>query len=168
MHQAPTEVFICATNTLISGCKNTIIPDGVTAIAEYSFYNIGEMPSEITIPDSVRVIRNNAFLLGYKTHTVNIGNGVTEIGSEAICGHHIHQIKLGEKVEKIWEGAFLRCPLKSIFINSRVKEIGKYAFAGNNLTTINVDNNNIIYDSRYNCNAIIETATNKLVLLDLV
>lgn len=152
------------TNTLIAGCKTTIIPDGVTTIAEYAFYCIGEMPSEITIPDSVSVIRNNAFHLGDKTHTVNIGNGVTEIGSEAICGHHIHQIKLGEKVEKIWEGAFLRCPLKSIFINSRVKEIGKYAFAGNNLTTINVDNNNIIYDSRYNCNAIIETATNKLIL----
>ena len=153
-----------STNTLIAGCKNTIIPDGVTAVAEYAFYNIGKMSFELTIPDSVRVIKNNAFLPVYKTHTVNIGNGVTEIGSNAICGSHIHHIKFGENVEKIGEGAFCQCSLKSIFINSRVKEIGQFAFYSYKLTNICVDKNNKVFDSRNNCNAIIETATNKLIL----
>ena len=153
-----------STNTLISGCKTTIIPEGVKAIAEYSFYNIGEMSSELTIPHSVRVIKKDAFLLGYKTHTVNIGDGVTEIGNEAFCGPNLHHIKFGDKVEKIGKGAFLRCSLKTVFINSSVIEIGKYAFPGINLTKICVDKKNKVYDSRNNCNAIIETATNKLIL----
>ena len=153
-----------STNTLIAGCKNTIIPNDVTVISEYAFDCIGEMPSEITIPDSVRVIRNDAFHLGDKTHTVNIGNGVIEIGIKAIYGLKLHHIKLGEKVEKISERAFDGCPLKSIFIYSSVKEIGKYAFPNKKLTKICVVPNNKVYDSRNNCNAIIETATNKIII----
>lgn len=61
--------------------------------------------------------------------------------------------------------AFHSCHnLTSIMIPSNVTSIGNNAFyACSSLASIVVDGNNSIYDSRNNCNAIIETATNKLI-----
>lgn len=54
--------------------------------------------------------------------------------------------------------------ITSISIPSTVKTIGVGAFNGcTNLRSIHVDTANTIYDSRDNCNAIIETATNTLI-----
>ena len=85
-----------ATNTLIAGCQNTIIPNSVTSIGEWAFGECSFLTS-ITIP-----------------------NSVTSIGASV----------------------FSSC---------------------DNLTSISVDKDNPIYDSRDNCNAIIETATNTLI-----
>jgi hypothetical protein len=49
-----------ATNTLIAGCKNTIIPNSVTSIGEDAFYGCSGLTS-ITIPNSVTSIGNEAF-----------------------------------------------------------------------------------------------------------
>ena len=48
-------------NTLLSGCKNTIIPDSVTVIGEGAFQGISTLTS-ITIPSGVAVILPNAFI----------------------------------------------------------------------------------------------------------
>ena len=53
----------------------------------------------------------------------------------------------------------------NILISSSVTSICVGAFSGtDNLTCIKVDSGNKVYDSRDNCNAIIETATNTLVI----
>ena len=49
-----------ATNTLIIGCKNTVIPNSVTNIGNYAFYNCRGL-SSVTIPNSVTSIGNYAF-----------------------------------------------------------------------------------------------------------
>ena len=61
--------------------------------------------------------------------------------------------------------AFYECyDLTSIEIPNSVTNIGYCVFGGcNNLTSITIDENNPIYDSRENCNAIIETALNTLI-----
>lgn len=68
-------------------------------------------------------------------------------------------------VTKIEDEAFYGCEnLTSIVIPKNVARIGKWAFAFcTNLTSIVVEEGNKKYDSRNNCNAIIETATNTLV-----
>ena len=84
------------TNTLIIGCKNSIIPNSVTSIGKYAFYGCSGL-TELTLPNSVT-------------------------------------------------------------------SIGEYAFDGAGLEKITVESENSCYDSRDNCNSIIETETNTLII----
>lgn len=68
-------------------------------------------------------------------------------------------------VTSIGDSAFMWCyELTSITIPNSVTTIGKCAFSHCNAFSISVDGGNNIYDSRDNCNAIIETATNALIV----
>ena len=68
-------------------------------------------------------------------------------------------------VTSIGIDAFYACSeLTSVTIPNSVTSIGNDAFRGcSGLNSIVVSGNNVTYDSRDNCNAIIETSTNKLV-----
>ena len=70
-----------ASNKLIAGCLNTIIPDSVTEIGEFAFR--GCKLTEINIPDSVTKIGRCAFDACYKLTSINIPDSVTEIGDHA-------------------------------------------------------------------------------------
>ena len=131
-----------ATNTLIVGCKNTIIPNSVKSIGQYAFRGCSSLTS-ITIPNSVIYINDCAFQECKSLQSIVIPNSVKSIGD---C-------------------AFSDClSLKSITIPNSVISIGVDALPNcSSLTTIKVDFNNSKYDSRNNCNAIIETATNTLI-----
>ena len=78
----------------------------------------------------------------------------------------ITEIKIPSNVKTIGTGAFADCQnLKSVIISNSVKEIEGDAFYGcNKLVSIEVVPNNKVYDSRENSNAIIETASNKLIV----
>jgi len=69
-------------------------------------------------------------------------------------------------VQKIQEGAFYDCiGLTSIDIPNSVITIEKNAFDGcSGLESISVASGNTVFDSRNQCNAIIETTTNNLVM----
>ena len=53
-------ILLTATNTLIAGCKSTVIPNTVTSIGFEAFYFCSGLTT-ITIPNSVLTIGNNAF-----------------------------------------------------------------------------------------------------------
>ncbi len=68
-----------------------------------------------------------------------------------------------DSVEMISEGAFCAVAIKSLYIGPNIMHID-YNFAEIfGLESIIVSEQNKLYDSRENCNAIIETATNTLV-----
>ncbi len=127
-----------ATNTLIAGCMNTTIPNSVTSIGGCaSFYDSAGLPKSVTS------IIGGAFAGCSNLTNINIPNSVTTIGYKA----------------------FNNCSgLTTINIPNSVTTIKPYAFSGcSSLATISVASDNPKYDSRNNCNAIIETATNTLI-----
>ena len=152
-----------ATNELISGCNNTIIPSSVTSIGGHAFYGSGL--TSISIPSSVTSIGDCAFSDCKGLTSISIPSSVTSIGDCAFSSSNLTSISIPSSVISIGWGAFSGCyRLTSISIPSSVTSIGHSAFSSCvGLTTITVDVDNPVYDSRNNCNAIIETATNELI-----
>lgn len=93
-------------------------------------------------------------------------NSVTSIGDYAFseCSG-LTSINIPSSVTRIGQFAFSRIGgLLSINIPSSVTSIGENPFGGcSNLASIVVETGNLKYDSRNNCNAIIETETNTLI-----
>ncbi len=71
-----------ATNTLIVGSANTVIPDNVTSIGAYAFGGC-DLTGELVIPNSVTSIGREAFSCCSGLTSVTIGNSVTSLGFEA-------------------------------------------------------------------------------------
>ena len=103
---------------------------------------------------------------GDKIKNVVIESGVTAIGKEAFSGcTSLESVTIGDSVTSIGNFAFFGCTsLASVTIPDSVTSIGAGAFevcAG--LESLTVDANNTVYDSRNNCNAVIETGSNTLI-----
>lgn len=121
----------------------------------------------MNIPNSVTEIGVSAFLGCENLTSVTIPNSVTTIDRMAFMDcSKISSLSIGNSVKSINDGAFSRCSgLSSLTIPSSVTKIGENAFyCCSSLTTISVDIKNSYYDSRENCNAIIETSNNELIL----
>ena len=91
---------------------------------------------------------------------------MTSIGKSAFVGcSGLTSITIPNSVTSIGESAFLGCSgLTSITIPNSVTSIGNRAFEScSGLTSITVEENNSVFDSRDNCNAIIEKSTNVLL-----
>jgi len=75
-------------------------------------------------------------------------------------------IRIPNSVTHIGKYAFEGCRnLKSLFIPNNVTYIGDNAFGGcDELICIQVEDNNRVYDSRNNCNAIVQTLDDELIL----
>ena len=115
---------------------------------------------------SVTNIGDYAFEYCSGLTSVTIGNSVTNIGDYAFeyCSG-LTSVTIGNSVTSIGDWAFSGCTgLTSVTIPNSVTSIGTGAFGGcSALESIIVEEGNTIYDSRENCNAIIETATNTLI-----
>ena len=129
-----------SSNTIISGCTNTAIPNSVTNIGDNAFYECSGLTS-ITIPNSVTSIGNNAFAYCSGLTSVAIGNSVMRIGDNAFrecCG--LTSVTIGNSVISIGNSAFIRCNgLTSITIAESVTSIGGNAFGGcSGLTSVHI------------------------------
>ena len=131
-----------ATNTLIAGCQNTIIPNSVTSIGKWAFRDCSSLTS-ITIPNSVTSIGDRAFLGCSSLTSITIPNSVTSIGDYAFDGcSSLTSVTIPNGVTSIGEGVFTRCSsLTSVTIPNSVTSIGKQAFyACPSLTSITIPN----------------------------
>ena len=88
---------------------------------------------------------------------------VTTIKENAFYMCHITSVVFSERLTTIEAYAFESCHLTSLHIPAALTSIGAYAFVDNKFESITVDEANPVYDSRDNCNALIETATNTLI-----
>lgn len=90
---------------------------------------------------------------------------VTRIGDCAFYDtSYLSSINIPNSVTTIGIGAFSGTGLTSITIPENVIDIAEYSIYGERLGSIIVDKNNTKYDSRSDCNAVIETETNSLIV----
>ena len=154
-----------ATNSLIAGCQITTIPNSVTTIGINAFKDCSSL-LYVTIPNSVTSIGNYAFYNCDGLTSVTIPNSVTSIGDDAFSGcSSMTSVTIGNSVTSIGRSAFSSCRrVSSVTIPNNVTSIGSHAFSAcSGLISMTVEAGNTVYDSRNNCNAIIETATNTLI-----
>ena len=132
-----------ASNTLVVGCKETFIPNSVTSIGHSAFYGCSELTS-LVVPNSVTNIDDYAMHSCSSLTNFVIPNSVKRIGKFAFNGcSSISQIVIPHSVVRMGTGVFIKC---------------------NSLKRISVDASNPVYDSREGCNAIVETASNTLLV----
>ena len=98
-----------ATNTLIQGCKNTVISNSVTTIGNYAFDGCTGLTS-IEIPNSVTTIGYDAFYYCTGLTSIEIPNSVTTIGDYAFyyCTG-LTSIEIPNSVTTIGYAAFASC-----------------------------------------------------------
>lgn len=120
------------TNTLVAGCKNTIIPEGIVAICQSAFYGCAGLTS-IELPSSLKTIESEAFLECESLTSVTIPDSVTSIYGYAFfrC-YRLTNLTLGLSVDTIANKAFESCgELTEIISRNPVPPaIGGNPFAG--------------------------------------
>ena len=99
--------------------------------------------TQVVIPDNIKGIGYEAFKDCESLSKISLPNSEAYLGAYAFSGcKSLTTITIPEKINLVLHGLFMGCDA---------------------LASISVDSNNIYFDSRNNCNAIIETATNKLL-----
>ena len=102
-------IIATASGTLLSGCQNTVVPQGVTSIAAYAFCNCTFLTS-IVLPEGTTSIGGYAFRFCDGLKSIEIPDSLKSIGDEAFsfC-HSLSNIKLPEKMISIGAFAFEHC-----------------------------------------------------------
>ena len=148
-----------------SNLRNVEIGNSVTIIGSASFYRCLSLTS-LTLPNSVTIIDEMAFSECDGLTNVTLSDSLTSIGTMAFseCSN-LTNITLPHSLTGIGMMAFSHSGLTSLVLPQSVTSIGEGAFAYcSNLVSLAVEEGNRVFDSREGCNAIIETATNTLVL----
>ena len=171
-----------------SSLTSITIPNSVTSLEESLFWNCISLTS-VKIPDSIHSIGGYVFYNCQNLYSISIPNSVTEIGEGAFYGCsnlrsaiipnsvsiiencifadciNLTSVNIPNSITSIGRAAFYGCSnLESVIIPKSIISIDDMAFFGcAGLTSIKVENGNTVYDSRNNCNAIIETKTNTLI-----
>ena len=119
--------------------------------------------------------RNNCnAIIETSTNTLLVGSinttipeGITSVKDNAFNGREeLRVISFPKSMESIGKSAFYNClKLRSVIISENITSIGESAFSCcDNMSTIKVETGNTTYDSRNDCNAIIETSSNTLIV----
>lgn len=122
-------------------CSSVQLPEGLTTIGTYAFYKC-QCTQSLILPGSVTKLGRGAFY-NSRFSAISLPEGLVEIDSWALADLKASSITIPSTVSTIGEKAFI--------------------YSYNSITSLTVDGHNTVYDSRNGCNAVIETATNKLI-----
>ena len=158
-----------------SDLKSIEIPDNVSETQVAAFDDCSNLTA-IHIPAGVDKIALGVFMGCSNLNSITIdsanrsyespgnANAIIDKGTMTLLEGSNNTV-IPEGVKRIWQNAFAeRIHLKSITIPASVTSIVGMPFSDcDSLEEIKVDADNAIFDSRNNCNAIIESATNTLI-----
>ena len=130
-----------ASGRVVFGGVDAKVPPAISEIAPCAFVGCESLKKDCTLP-----------------------NGLVSIDYSAFQNCALIRVVLPQSLEAIGAGAFWGNHLREITIPAKVSEIGDNAFADNDLSAISVDEANEMFDSRNNCNAVIQTDSNALVI----
>ena len=145
---------------------NTLIISGTGEVGNSSWKHLRDAIRTVIINNGVTSIGDNAFGGCKNLENITIPNSLTKIGNYAFSGcTSLSTITIPNSVTSIGYDAFSDCSsLTSVFIPKSVENINSWVFTGcTNLASIVVDKENVYYDSRNNCNAIIRKEDNTLI-----
>ena len=135
-------IVLSNTNTLVIGCRNTVIPNTVTAIENYAFCGCTGLTGPLTIPDQIVRIGDFAFANCSEITSLTIGKSVDSIGNGAFMGCYLSSVYFnpdscfymgGGESSYFWSypiNSVFSNDLPSITIGDNVKSIPAYAFSG--------------------------------------
>lgn len=175
-------------NYAFSGCKELTtvnLPESLCFIGCGAFQGCTKLES-ITFPPNLVEISNNAFWNCCNLTSISLPDSLRSIGYSAFRGcSKLEAITIPQNVEKVSGSAFFNCRnlksvtvlgsflpyfsgcyfISSITIGKNLQEFDDEAFLEcKHIKSIVVDENNPFYDSRNNCNALIETGSDTLLL----
>ncbi len=149
------------------GCTKLSALSFGNGVKTLEFAAFGDCPGlvNLNLPDSLETIGNLAFDGCARLVNVVVPDSVKSMGNQAFYNcTALKTVSLGQ-VETIGNSAFAGCSALTEFVLPKsVTSVDTYILARcAALTSLSVDSENPVFDSRDNCNGIIETATNKLV-----
>lgn len=152
-----------------AGCpnlENVIVLDGISQIGDCAFE---ECPSlkEVVLPKSVEVIGPRAFYACHSLENIVLPDNVTTIEEKVFSEcENLTDIKLPKRLVSIGNEAFYNCKkLTSIYLPKSLNNIASnnpFAFSG--LETIELDNENPVYETIQGSNVIVKKENKELVL----
>ena len=121
--------------------ENIVIPEGIEIIGKSAFYNTilnKKRAKTITIPSSVKVIKENAFTFCYNLEKIYIPDSVKTIEERAFSHcKNLTEVHLPNNLETIPDSCFSDCiSLKKINIPDTLKKVGFAAFFDTNMKNI--------------------------------
>ena len=145
--------------------SNVFLNEGLEVIGANAFEDC-ESLTNVNIPSTVKNIRSNAFsdCSSLTNVTISDNSSLLYIDSGAFYNTKLESFIIPESVTSIGSRAFGKTNIKEIRIPKNVNNLmGDLVSECNLLESISVDEENVYYDSRNNCNAIIETELNCLI-----
>ena len=145
------------------GIESLTLPNTVTSIAAQAFRDASF--TSIILSNSLKTIASYTFYQCENLRNVVFPSELTTIEEGAFNGcSDLENLELPSKLTTIGNSAFGYCrSLNSVVIPTSVTSIGEGVFGSASLEEIEVAAGNSVYDSRENCNAIIETSSNTLI-----
>jgi len=133
---------------------NVTIPNGVTSIGDNAFWDCTSLTS-VTIPNGVTSIGDDAFWDCTSLTSVTIPNSVTSIGDGVFDScTSLTSVTTPNSITSIGNFVFDECySLTSVTIPNGVTNIGEWAFSGTRLTSVTIPNGvtSLGYGAFYTC-----------------
>jgi len=114
---------------LVLGCSGSKIPKDIVTVGEFAFYGAGL--TELLLPDSLRVIENQAFAENPELTALDLGNSLESLGNLAFSGCDL---------------------LNNVYLPASLTEIGVTPFRNcKAMTRLTVSENNPAYYAKTLC-----------------